>query len=68
MSHCATACIFSFRKLAENPERGVRRGYVHDGYRVLFVGSHAVYYNATSDSVHVVRVLHESMDPDRHLE
>jgi toxin ParE1/3/4 len=56
------------RKLADNPERGVGRDNVREGYRVLFVGSHAGYYNATSDVVHVVRVLHGCMDPDRHLE
>lgn len=56
------------RKLADNPEIGVKRDHVRDGYRVLFVGSHAVYYTVTPDIVHVIRVLHGSMDPDRHLE
>jgi toxin ParE1/3/4 len=56
------------RKLAHNPELGTRRDYVHDGYRVLFIGSHADYYTATSDTVHIIRVVHGSMDPDRHLE
>lgn len=55
-------------KLAINPEIGIKRDYVREGYRVLFVGSHAVYYTVTPDAVHVVRVLHGRMDPDRHLE
>jgi toxin ParE1/3/4 len=55
-------------KLADNPEIGMKRDYVREGYRVLFVGSHAVYYTVTPDAVHVVRVLHGRMDPDRHLE
>jgi len=55
-------------KLEDNPEIGMKRDYVRDGYRVLFVGSHAVYYTVTPDAVHVVRVSHGRMDPDRHLE
>jgi toxin ParE1/3/4 len=27
--------------LADNPEIGIKRDYLRDGYRVLFVGSHA---------------------------
>ena len=56
------------RRLADNPEIGMKRDYVRDGYRVLFVSSHAVYYTLTPDTVHIIRVLHGSMDPDRHLE
>ena len=56
------------RKLADNPELGARRDYVRDGYRVLVIGSHAVYYTVTPGTVHIIRVLHGRMDPDRHLE
>ena len=56
------------RKSANNPEIRMKRDYVRDGYRVLFVRSHAVYYTVMPDTVHIVRVLHGSMDPDRHLE
>ncbi|MDA8350187.1 MAG: type II toxin-antitoxin system RelE/ParE family toxin [Pseudomonadota bacterium] len=56
------------RGLADNPAIGMKRDYVRDGYRVLFVRSHAVYYTVMPDTVHIVRVLHWSMDPDRHLE
>lgn len=56
------------RKLADNPELGTRRDYVRDGYRVLCIGSHAAYYAVTPDTVHIIRVLHGRMDPERHLE
>ena len=56
------------RKLADDPEIGAKRDYAPEGYRVLFVGSHAVYYTVTPDAVHIIRVLHGRMDPDRHLE
>jgi toxin ParE1/3/4 len=56
------------RKLADNPEIGMKRDYVRAGYRVLFVRSHAVYYTVMPATVHIIRILHGSMDPDRHLE
>ena len=56
------------KALAERPELGMRRDYVREGYRVLFVASHAVYYAVTPDTVHIIRVLHGRMDPDRHLD
>ena len=56
------------RKLADKPEIGLKRDYVRDGHCLLFVGSHAVYYTVTPDTVHIIRVLHGRMDPDRDLE
>jgi len=56
------------RKLAGKPELGMKRDYARDGCHVLFIGSHAVYYTATPDTVHIIRVFHGRMDPDKHLE
>lgn len=53
--------------LVDNPELGVNRQTVRAGYRVLFINSHAIYYTITPSIIFVVRVLHESMDPGRHL-
>ena len=53
--------------LADNPELGANRDYVREGYRVLFVNRHAVYYIVTPSGIRVVRVLHEEMDPGKHL-
>jgi toxin ParE1/3/4 len=55
-------------ELAENPEVGMKRDYVREGYRALFVGNHAVYYMVTPAAIHIIRALHGRMDPDRHLE
>jgi plasmid stabilization system protein ParE len=46
---------------------GEKRDYVREGYRVLLVNSHAVYYTVTLAAIHIVRVLHGEMDPSRHL-
>jgi len=53
--------------LARNPESGARRDYVCDGYRVLFVNHHAIYYTVTASTIHIVRVLHGEMDPGKYL-
>jgi toxin ParE1/3/4 len=53
--------------LAEHPEMGGMRDYVREGYRVLFISSHVVYYTVTPSAIHVIRVLHSRMDPERHL-
>ena len=37
-----------FRRLARNPELGASRENIRQGYRVLFIRSHAVYYKVTS--------------------
>jgi toxin ParE1/3/4 len=47
----------AIRSLADNPERGIGRENVCKGYRVLFVGSHAVYYTVTPTAINVIRVL-----------
>ena len=53
--------------LTKNPELGVRRDEVRAGYRVLFIGSHAIYYTVTRTKVLIVRVLHERMNFGRHF-
>jgi toxin ParE1/3/4 len=52
---------------AENAELGAKRDDVRDGYRVLFINRHAIYYTVAPSAIHIVRVLHAQMDPDRHL-
>jgi len=53
--------------LAEHPEIGGKRNYVREGYRMLFINSHVVYYTVTPSAIHIIRVLHSRMDPERHL-
>jgi toxin ParE1/3/4 len=53
--------------LADNSELGAKRDYVTEGYRVLFINRHAIYYTVAGAVIHVVRVLHAQMDPERHL-
>jgi plasmid stabilization system protein ParE len=46
---------------------GAKRDYVREGYRVLSINKHAVYYTVTPSAIHIIRVLHGQMDPGRHL-
>lgn len=55
------------KELSDNPEMGAKRDYVREGYRVLFINQHAIYYTVTPSAIHIIRVLHGQMDPGRHL-
>lgn len=54
-------------RLAENPEIGADCGHIRPGYRHLSVRQHMVYYRIGQGRIDIIRVLHESMDADRHL-
>ena len=53
--------------LARNPESGLKRDHIRPGYRAQFIKSHVVYYTVTPTTIHIIRVLHDRMDPNRHL-
>ena len=55
-------------RLATNPNLGVMRDDVGEGYRSAPVGHHQVFYRTTGDDIVVVRVLHESMDVQHHVD
>lgn len=57
----------AIRLLTDNPELGANRDFVRKGFRVLFVNRHSIYYTMTNTDIYVVRVLHEQMDPAKHL-
>ena len=46
---------------------GVRRDEIAEGLRACPVRRHVVFYRDRPDRVDVVRILHERMDPARHL-
>lgn len=54
--------------LADNPNLGVMRDDVATGYRSAHTGHHHIFYRVERDTVVIVRVLHESMDVQRHLD
>lgn len=48
-------------------DRQGRKADVRDGYLKYPIGRHFVYFTRENDRIKVVRVLHQSMDVDRHL-
>ncbi len=48
-------------------DRQGRKADVRDGYLKYPIGRHLVYFTRGNDRIKVVRVLHQSMDVDRHL-
>jgi toxin ParE1/3/4 len=53
--------------LADYPESGARRERLFPGCRVRLAGRHVIYYRIADDIVEVVRILHASTDPARHI-
>jgi toxin ParE1/3/4 len=56
----------TFRALAENPLIGRPFDEVASGLRKRLAGQHIVLYFITDDGIDVVRILHHSMDVERH--
>ncbi|UAA37609.1 type II toxin-antitoxin system RelE/ParE family toxin [Paraneptunicella aestuarii] len=54
--------------LAENPERGRIRDELKVGFYSDFIGSHTIYYRIKPPHIEIIDVLHQSMDPSKHVE
>ena len=55
------------RWLAENPHLGKPRNEIMSGYHSYFEGSHTIFYTIEDDHIGIIDILHQSMDPARHL-
>lgn len=53
--------------LAENPSRGIIREDLKVGYHSDFVGSHTIYYRVKPTHIDIIDVLHQSMEPSKHI-
>ncbi len=56
-----------FWSLTEQPLMGSERTELLPGARSLPIESHTVFYRVTSDTVEIIRILHDRQDPQRHL-
>lgn len=57
----------AIERIADRPDRGRPCDEVRTGYRRYAVGSHLVFYVDTGSGIDVIRILHQRMDPTRHL-
>ena len=53
--------------IADSPSLGRECNDIRAGYRKYPSGSHILFYRLTADGVDVIRILHERMDPERHI-
>ena len=53
--------------LADSPARGKIRDDIKSGYYSHFEGSHTIYYRIRDTHIDIIDVLHQSMEPVRHL-
>jgi toxin ParE1/3/4 len=56
----------SFELLAENPGLGRPCEHIRSGLHRMEAGRHVVFYRRESGGIFVIRVLHQSMLPERH--
>lgn len=53
--------------LAENPSLGIIREDLKVGYHSDFVGSHTIYYRIKTTHIDIIDVLHQAMEPSKHI-
>ncbi len=57
----------AIERVAHDPLRGRACDEIRQGYRRYGIGSHLLFYVESAEGVDVVRILHQRMDPTRHL-
>lgn len=57
----------SFQYLANDPLISRQCDYIHQNLRAFNVGSHVIFLKITDYGIAVIRVLHQSMNFNRHL-
>ena len=60
--------LHAFDRVAADPRIGRSCEEIRAGYFRLPAGSHTVYYRITTEGIpEIMRILHQRMDPERHL-
>lgn len=65
--HYVGQVLYMLDILGENPRLGSSVSEVRPGYRKKAVGSHIIFYREDDDVIDVVRILHQRMDLQSHL-
>jgi toxin ParE1/3/4 len=53
--------------IAKSPDMGRKREEVKKGYLSFLAGSHVIFYRKAKSHVDIIDLLHQSMEPYRHL-
>ena len=59
--------IIGIETIGEHPNIGVACDYLRKGYRQYKINNHSIFYRLSKNKIHIVRILHESMEAIRHL-
>ncbi len=57
----------TLKNLIDYPELGKDRSELRKGYRSLLINHHLAFYRLIGDEIQIMRVLHESVDLEKHL-
>ena len=57
----------AFNRLAENPNLGKKADYIKSGLLSFQIVSHIVFFRSTHSGIVIIRILHKSMNYQRHL-
>lgn len=57
-----------FNYLAKHPKRGKPARYIAKGLHSYTEGSHIIYYRTKKSHIEIIDILHERMEPRRHLD
>lgn len=57
----------AIERIVAQPDRGRTVDEIRVGYRRYAIGSHLIFFTEHDESVDVIRILHQKMDPTRHL-
>lgn len=53
--------------IQNNPNIGFSCDYIRNSYRQYKVNQHYIFYRVGKDTIHIVRVLHEDMQTEKHI-
>ncbi|HCH24175.1 MAG TPA: hypothetical protein DE179_07750 [Oceanospirillaceae bacterium] len=57
----------AIKSLLQHPKQGQNQSIIRTGIRRMVTSHHAIYYRITHDTIRLLRILHQSRDPGRHL-
>ena len=57
----------AIERIGELPNRGRAVDEIRTGHRRYTIGSHLLYFIESDDGVDIICILHQRMDPTRHL-
>lgn len=57
----------AIERVAADPDRGRACDELRAGYQRYSIGSHLIFYGSSDQGVDVIRILHQRMEPTRHV-